>query len=264
MPLHTRPTSGRVAWIAIAPVKSMALVQLDRTVVERTGIAGDRAFAVIDDEDRLVNGKRIGVLARIRPAFDQSSGRLEVAFPDGRRVSGVVDLGAPAEAWFFGRQRPVRPVAGPWSDAITEWAGRPLRLVALADPGNGADRGPTTTLLSTAALASLALAGGHSEPLDPRRFRMTFGIDGVEAHAEDTWLDHDVRVGRAVVRVVGNVGRCAVTTHDPDTGRPSFDTLHVLSESRGTLPTTEPLPFGVWARVVEPGEVALGDPVEPA
>jgi MOSC domain-containing protein len=251
---------GRLAWIAIAPVKSMALVQLDRAVVDRTGIAGDRAFAVVDAENRLVNGKRIGILARIRPAYDPG-GRLALAFPDGRRVTGDVVRGELTEASFFGRPRPVRPVEGPWSEALTEWAGLPLRLVALDAPGSGPDRGPTTTLLSTAALGSLALAGGDNEPLSPRRFRMTFGIDGVEAHAEDGWLGRDVRVGGALVRVAGNVGRCAVTTHDPDTGRPTFDTLRILGETRGMLPTTEPLPFGVWAEVVEPGEVALGDPV---
>jgi uncharacterized protein YcbX len=233
-------------------------------VVDRTGIAGDRAFAVVDDENRLVNGKRIGTLARIRPAYDLREGRLELTFPDGRRVAGDIVRGELAEASFFGRPRPVRPIEGPWSDALTEWAGRPLRLVALDAPGGGPDRGPTTTLLSTAALGSLAIAGGGREPLDPRRFRMTFGIDGVEAHAEDGWLGCDVRVGGAVVHVAGNVGRCAVTTHDPDTGRPSFDTLRVLGETRGMLPTTEALPFGVWAEVVEPGEVALGDPVAPA
>ena len=130
------------------------------------------------------------------------------------------------------------------------------------DPGEGPDRGPTATLLSTAALASLAAAGGADRPLDRRRFRMTFGIDGVAAHAEDRWLGRDVRIGGAVVRVAGNVGRCAVTTHDPDTGRPSFDTLHVLNRTRGHLATSEPLPFGVWAEVISAGPVGLGDPVE--
>ena len=66
----------------------------------------------------------------------------------------------------------------------------------------------------------------------------------------------------AVVHVDGNVGRCAVTTQDPDTGYPTFDTLHVLKETRGTLDTTEPLPFGVWSDVVQPGLVRLGDPVQ--
>jgi uncharacterized protein YcbX len=64
------------------------------------------------------------------------------------------------------------------------------------------------------------------------------------------------------VYVEGNVGRCAVTTQDPDTGYPTFDTLRVLNETRGSLETTEPLPFGVWSHVVEPGLVRLGDPIE--
>ena len=116
-------------------------------------------------------------------------------------------------------------------------------------------------MVSTAALGELARAGGTSQPLDRRRFRMTFGVDGIPAYAEDQWVGRTVRIGGAVVRVEGNVGRCAVTTHDPDTGRPSFDTLRFLNETRGHLASTEPLPFGVWTEVVTPGPVAVGDPV---
>lgn len=255
---------GRVAWIAIAPVKSMALSFLESAQLGLNGIPGDRAFALLDEADRVVNGKRVGRLATFRPSWDPSTGRLSIAFPDGGPViEGSVTLGEPFDGWFFGHARPVRAVGGPWSEALSGWAGRPIRLVALADAGEGPDRGPSATLLSVAALASLARAGGADEPLDRRRFRMTFGIDGVAAHAEDGWLGRDVRVGEAIVRPAGNVGRCAVTTHDPDTGFPSFDTLHVLQHSRGALPTSEPLPFGVWSEIVEPGEVRLGDPVGP-
>ncbi len=72
-----------------------------------------------------------------------------------------------------------------------------------------------------------------------------------------------MRVGGAVVVPAGNVGRCAVTTQNPETGRPDLDTLKALGRYRGQLPATEPLPFGVYARVDEPGVVRLGDPVEP-
>ena len=256
-------SAGRVAWIAIAPVKSMALVFLERAHLGLAGIAGDRAFAVIDEGNRLVNGKRIGKLALIRPDSNPDAGRLTLRFPNGESVAGQVALGEDLHAIFFGHLRAVRLVDGPWSAAISDWAGHPLRLVSPMEIGDGLDRGPTATLLSTAALASLALAGGSDEPLDRRRFRMTFGIDGVEAYAEDGWIERDVRVGGAVVRPVGNVGRCAVTTQDPDTGVASFDTLRTLQETRGGLPTTEPLPFGVWADVIEAGDVSLGDQVGP-
>ena len=252
---------GRVAWIAIAPVKSMALTFLDRADVGLDGIPGDRAFAVIDEQDRLVNGKRAGSLATIVAAHDAGAGTLSLRFPDGTAADGSVALGDPIRPIFFGLERPAHLLDGPWDAALGAWSGQPLRLVAM-DPGEGPDRGPTATLLSSASLVDLATAGGADGPLDRRRFRMTFGIDGVPAYTEDHWIGRDVRIGGTVVWVAGNVGRCAVTTHDPDTGRPSFDTLHVLQHQRGHLPTSEPLPFGAWAEVVTPGAVALGDPVD--
>jgi uncharacterized protein len=264
--VHTRDmtdSAGRVAWITIAPVKSMALVPLEAAMLDKTGIAGDRAFAVLDRDDRLVNGKRLGPLATIRPEYDPVACTLALHLPDGAVVAGTIELGPVYIAPFRTRPRAVHPVIGPWSEAVSAFANEPCRLVALALTGDGGDRGPSATLVSTAALGTLARAGGVDEPLDGRRFRMTFGIDGVDAYAEDGWVGRDVRVGEAVVRVAGNVGRCAVTTQDPDTGYPTFDTLHYLEESRGSLETTEPLPFGVWSEVLTPGRVGLGDAVEP-
>ena len=89
--------------------------------------------------------------------------------------------------------------------------------------------------------------------MDGRRFRMTIGVDGVAPHAEDGWLGRRVRVGDAVLAVRGNVGRCAVTTLDPEHGVRDLDTLGTIAQYRGEVPTSEPLPFGVWCEVVEPG-----------
>ena len=254
---------GTVAWIAVAPVKSMALQLLDRAVVERTGVVGDRSFAIMDPAWRLVNGKRIGPLATIRPVVSSGGTYLRLEFPDGTVADGEVVLGDPTVGMFHGEPRFVRPLVGPWSDALSAWAGQPLTLVAPSEMGNAIDRGPSATLLSTSALAALAQAGGETTPLDGRRFRMNFGIGGVAAYAEDGWVGRDVRVGSALIRPIGNVGRCAITTQDPDTGRPTFDTLRYLKETRSDLDTSEPLPCGVYAEVIEPGEVALGDPIGP-
>jgi uncharacterized protein YcbX len=90
---------------------------------------------------------------------------------------------------------------------------------------------------------------------------MLFGISGVPAHAEDTWIGGRVHIGAAVVEPGGNIGRCAVTTLDPDTGVPDLDTLAALGKYRGDEVTTEPLAFGVWARVTKAGVVRVGDGV---
>ena len=60
----------------------------------------------------------------------------------------------------------------------------------------------------------------------------------------------------------GNVGRCRVTTLDPDTGERDLQTLDAIAEYRADVETTEPLPFGVWCEVVQAGRVAVGDDVD--
>jgi hypothetical protein len=92
---------------------------------------------------------------------------------------------------------------------------------------------------------------------------MLFEIDGVEAHEEDSWQGAQVRIGAAEIKVNGDVGRCAVTTHDPDTGIPTVDTLEALARYRREG-STEPLPLGVYASVVVPGRVRVGDAVSAA
>jgi uncharacterized protein YcbX len=255
---------GSVAWITIAPVKSLALVHRDEVELEQFGVRENRRFYLVDDDGRMINGKVVGPLVRVVPEYDDEVGHLALRFPDGTLVEGVVGTGAHVTTQISRREVGGQIVEGPWSAALSDLTGRSLRLVRAERPGDGSDRGlrAGVSLVGTASLGVLADAAGV-EHVDGRRFRMLFGVDGVPPHAEDGWIDRRLRIGEAVVRLRGNVGRCAVTTQDPDTGVPDLDTLHVLGEYRGEVETTEPLPFGVWGEILEPGRVRLGDPVEP-
>jgi hypothetical protein len=166
---------------------------------------------------------------------------------------------------FFGRPVSGRVVEGPWSKALSAYFERPLRLVKIAHAGDGVDRGSSAavSLLSTASLDRLAVALGVGASLDGRRFRMLFGVTGMAAHAEDTWLGRRIRLGEAVVTLEGRVGRCLVTSQDPDTGTVDMDTLGALRSYRHQPGTGEKLTFGVWGEVVQPGRVRLNDVVEP-
>ena len=185
-------------------------------------------------------------------------------FPDGSEVVGDVELGERIVTSFFGRPVAGRLVEGPWNDALADYVGRPVRLARTEREGDGVDRGRLAgaTLVSTGSLEALRDAAGEDGPVDGRRFRMTIGIEGVEPHGEDGWIGSQVRVGGATVAVREHVGRCAVTTLDPDRGVRDLDTLGTIAAYRGNVQTREPLPFGVWCEVVEPGRVAVGDPVE--
>ncbi|HMI70386.1 MAG TPA: MOSC domain-containing protein [Solirubrobacteraceae bacterium] len=253
-----------VSWISFTPVKGLRLQSLDEVHVSEDGVPGDRAFFLVDERGAMVSATRIGPLVAVVADHDAQAGTLSLRLPDGDAVAGAVELGEREAVGFGGLTLQASPVLGEFSAALSEHCGNGrLRLFAAPPERSGLDRGRigAVTLLSVASLERLREQAGETEPVDARRFRMTFGVEGLDAHEEDTWLDRDVRVGDALVRVTGNVGRCALTTRQPDTGVVDFKTLHHLRAYRGEVPTTEPLPFGVHARVLQPGRVRLGDPV---
>jgi uncharacterized protein YcbX len=250
-----------VAWISIAPVKGLRMQQRDAVELTEDGVPGDRAFFLVDERGAMVSATRLGALMAVVPEHDPQAGTLALRFPSGEQVAGAVELGEPEDVRFGGLRLRARPVLGAFSQALSEHCSKPLRLLAAPPERIGVDRGRVgaATLLSLASLERLRAEAGETEPVDPRRFRMTFGVDGLEPHEEDGWIGRDIGVGEALLRVMGNVGRCAATTRQPDTGVVDFKTLHHLRRYRHTVQTTEPLPFGVYARVLRPGRVRLDD-----
>ncbi len=254
---------ARVAWISVAPVKGLAVTHREEVLLEPTGVRENRRFHLIGDDGRLLNAKQLAPLIRVAAQWDEAENMLELRFPGGAAVAGPVELGERVTTLFYGREVQGQVVVGPWGEALSDFVGRDLRLVQADQPGAGLDRGRgAVSLLSTASLEALRSAAGIDVPVDPRRFRMLFGVEGVEAHEEDAWLGRRVRIGEAVALVRGNVGRCVVTSRDPDTGERTLATLDVIAEYRDGVETTEPLPFGVWAEVAQPGRVRLGDRIE--
>jgi uncharacterized protein YcbX len=256
-----------VTRISIAPVKGLALVHPREVMVEKVGVRENRRFHIVDADGRRYNQLRNGALVQIKQAYDDTVRLLTLRFPDGDVADGEITLGAEIMTDFYGRQVLGRLVEGPWSEALSRWAGRPLRLVQ-SPPGAAVDRADRlghVSLVSRASLEELGRHGRHDGPVDGRRFRMLFEIDGVDAHGEDGWTSRHVRVGAALVRFRGDVGRCAITTQNPETGKPDFDTLKTLAAYRRVTANEagkKHLAFGVYGEVVEPGRVAVGDSVE--
>ena len=256
---------ARVAWITIAPVKGLALVAREEVELEPAGVRENRRFYVIDGDGRMVNGKRLGRLVQVVPDYDEEDGRLALRFPGGDIVEGRVRTAGTVVSSFYGRPVGGSLVEGPWAEVLSSFAGRPLQLVRVEAAGGGLDRGSGAgvSLVSLASLGALAAAAGASAPVDGRRFRMLFGLDGLAAHEEDSWLGRRVRVGEAIVSLRARTGRCAVTTQNPETGEPDLDTLRAIGAYRAGVHSEEPLPFGVWGDVARPGRVRVGDPVQP-
>src|SRR5256885_5775956 len=170
-------------------------------MLERTGVPENRRFHIVDADGRRYNQLRNGELVQIKQEYDDAEGRLALHFPDGTTAEGRILLGASITTDFYGRPVDGHVVDGPWSEALSRWAGRPLRLVQ-SPPGAAVDRGRGhVSLVSTASLEELGRQGRHDGAVDGRRFRMLFEIDGVDAHAEDGWIEQHLRVGEALVRL---------------------------------------------------------------
>lgn len=255
--------SATVHALQTTPVKGLRVVARDDVFLTPTGVSEDRRFYLVDERRQMVNGKQLRMLNEIVARYEHAARTLELTFPDGTVVTGAVEPGEPIQTRFYSRPAQAHELRGAFSAALSEHAGRPLRIVEGVDR-SGIDRGRkgAVSLVSRASLGALARVAGADE-VDSRRFRMLVVVGGLdEPHEEDTWVGEELRLGAAVVRVRGHVGRCNITHRHPETGDADLQTLDLLRQYRAELDTTEPLAFGVYGEVREPGAVAVGDVIE--
>lgn len=246
-----------VSQLAIAPVKGMRLHRSTEVQLDQRGVTGDREFLVVDHECRLLLTDRNPGLLQIEPSWDWSRNILALRFPDGV-VQDVPEAGPAAVTRLYdGREIPGWLIPGPLSAALSGFLGRPVHLFKRAPGHSGNDDHPVT-LMSEASLRALATEFGGAAP-DPRRFRMTISITGADAWAEHSWSGQQVTIRDSALRVVTPVPRCAVTTHNPESGATDVRILHALARLRGKKDIT----FGIWCDIIRPGRIRVGDPVLP-
>ncbi len=221
------------------PVKSMLGERISRSDIDVRGLAGDRLWAVVDDDGKLGSGKSSKRFRRLEGLLD-----LSASLPDG--------ASAPEVTWSDGR---VLPVGADLDAALSDLAGRRASVRREGEVDHH-DDGPVH-LLTTASLDWLAGLLGHPAP--PARFRpnLVVGTGDLRGPVEQDWVGREVRVGEVVLEVVMPMPRCVMTTmaqaHLPE----DKAVLRGLTEHAGA-------DFGVLAEVVRPGVVAVGDPVHVA
>lgn len=253
------PPEYAVARLSTTPVKGLVLRHPDSIDLTTQGAAGDRLFYLVDDEGGLQSCTRNPGLFGLSAAYDQGTHRLEVGRGDEVLHSGVVEAAATVDTDMWG----LRTLAGDlvadpaWSSFFSDVVGRAVQLVRAR--GSAFDVQPVT-LLGAASVRELESRAGLAE-IDSRRFRMLIEFDGGDPHVEDSWAGRLLQVGGAVLRAGGPVKRCVATTRDPDSGAVDLQTLRMITAYRGRQQSVLGLGanFGVYAEVVEPGPVSVGD-----
>jgi uncharacterized protein YcbX len=255
--------TAHVTHLRTTPVKGFTMQESPALLLTGNGVAGDRAFFMADDADKLVSATRTAAFLPYWARFEPQHDLLTIGRGDDVIASEEVTTHEPARVHFFAdRYATGHVVGGCWSRVLSEIAGRPVRLVRASDPLGGYDL-HRVSLASEESVA--ALDGADDPPIDDRRFRMTVTIQGLPAFTEDSWAGGLVRIGDSVVRIEVPIRRCAAVQKDPDGLRSRIDPLSRIKQVRGVTTSRHgrALHLGVYGEVVQPGAVRVGDAVLP-
>jgi uncharacterized protein YcbX len=226
---------GRVAGLWRYPVKSMAAEALAEVEVSWHGLAGDRRWAFLR-AGKVRSGfpwltlRQRPHLGQYRPSF------VEPNRPDASRTMVRTPAGNDFDV--------VEP-------ALASELGEGVRVLKQ-------DRGTFDTMpLSIITTRSVTRLGALiGQELDVLRFRPNLLIEaaGDEMFPEDGWVGRVLRIGELRLRVDKRDQRCVVVNVDPLTSRRDPAVLRAINRERhGCL--------GVYGSTVQPGCVAVGDPV---
>jgi hypothetical protein len=232
-----------LARIDIFPIKSLDGTSVtEATVLDSGALAHDRAYALFDNSNRVINGKRKASIHCLRTTF----------MADGRSVCCAVN-GQSATPYFSLENE--RPAFEAW---LSDYFQQPVTVQENRDMGFPDDtNSPGPTLISTATLQTVASwYPGFTVEDVRRRFRTNLEIDGVPAFWEDQLFSHDsspVRfaIGDVVLEGINPCQRCVVPTRDALTGTatPEFQKIFAAQRS-ATLPVwTHPARFNHFYRL---------------
>lgn len=290
---------GRVAALYRFPVKSMLGEQLGSAELGPLGLAGDRAYAIVDDEDGVVASakrpRRWGRLLEVRTALldepvpGEAPPPVRMDLPDGSVLRSDDDAVHDRLSAYIGRAVHLTSTAPDdrrfhevWPDveglapeefiAQTSLGDAPdeggrlseIGLAGLAPAGTFFDL-TTLHLLTTSTLAALA-ASDPEATFDVRRYRPNVLVESSgDGFVENDWPGATIRLGpsAAATGVIPTM-RCIMTTLAQDGLAEDRRTLQAVARAnRLEIPG-----FGRWAcaglyaSITGEGRVQVGDSVQ--
>jgi uncharacterized protein YcbX len=250
-----------IAAIYRYPVKGLSAEALDRVSL---GIGQclphDRRFAIalgsteFDPahpkwlaKTRFIMLMRDEALAKLQTGFDVATGLLTITQHGRTQLceSLTTPDGAKRIAAFYTRFLG-DPTKGELR--VVEAAGHAF---ADAQPKPNASTDKYVSLINLNSIRDLADKIGTV--IEPIRFRANVYFDGPPAWCEQEWLEREVAVGGARLRVISPITRCAATEVNPATAERDISMVTELMRHFGHNV------MGLYAEVVGAGDIAVGD-----
>ena len=278
---------GTVHQVWRYPVKSMGGERLPAARLSWRGIPGDRGWALYDEARAgITNGKRLPPVREVsarylqEPVAGEASPLAELRLPDGTTVRSGSPEAALRLSELAGRSVAMRALgsAGTETDPRLTTAAEtpeiqralggllpgepepdfsmftPERLLQLRQ-GNFFDAF-SLHLLTRESLKTLKQLAPESD-WDTRRFRANLLIDSdvLDGYPELAWIGRKLRVGTAIIHIVMGCPRCVMVTHKEHDLPQDHRLMRTLVRETNHI-------AGVYASVVEEGDVREGDTIE--
>jgi uncharacterized protein YcbX len=183
---------------------------------------------------------RLPAVALIRTRYDEATGAMDAGFPGKAAIRAHLD------------REDGRQAFAQW---LTEVLGDDLRgpLKVLPAPGAHRFMDDEQGFISIVNLASVRdLSERIGMPIDPRRFRANFYVEGWPPWLENKMSGGRLALGDTEARVVKPIVRCVATHVDPDTGERDIEIVPALFEAYAHRFC------GIYASVVRAGRVSIG------
>ena len=262
------------------PVKSMVGVSVESVELSSLGIVGDRHWAIRDLERGGIRGaKKIGELMQF--TAHRNDNDVIITFPDGTQVSsadedvnfmlsGVLGRNVlleslPADNNFEHFRRgpsdsddPLTELRGIFGreaeEPLPDFTAFPPEVAEFeSPPGTHHDCWPLM-VMTTSALQAMQEALPDSN-VDIKRFRPSIVVEtnSGEGHVEFSWKGKTASLGTAVIEFLDPCPRCIMITRKVNDELPEDRAIlrHVVRDLNQAV--------GVYARILTPGRVALGD-----
>jgi uncharacterized protein YcbX len=249
--------NARIEAICRYPVKGLSDDPLARTRLEPgKTIACDRLYAIENGPSgfdaaapaylpkmRFLMLMRNERLAQLWTAFEEATHTLVITFEGREAARGSLRTaeGRAAIEAFFARF------------CASELRGPPRVLQAEGHSFSDVAK-KVVSIINLASVAAVETAAGA--PVHALRFRGNLYVSGWPAWHEFDLVGREIAVGSSArLRIVKRIVRCAATEVDPETGMRDLEIPKILLRSFGHDDC------GVYAEVIEGGDIAVGDAV---
>ncbi|NQU60183.1 MAG: MOSC domain-containing protein [Rhodospirillales bacterium] len=242
------------------PVKGLSPEALETVdLAPGRGLPDDRRFALtlgttrVDgptiawmDKTNFLSLLRHEKLAKLKTKFDGDTGVLEIL--RGGKAIAKGNITTPV-----GRAMVEEFFAAFMGEAAL---GRP-KLVEAENSGTLSDHSnPVVSLINLASVKDLERVTGAT--VNPLRFRGNVYLEGLEPWAEFGWVDKEITLGGATLKITKRIDRCTATNVDPQTAVRDLSIPKDLYRGFGHID------MGVYASTTTAGTIKSGDICTPS